>query len=65
MEKKDRQNELKRWKTHFMAASLAQQCHQRDRETGDGASGGYDGTIKQSTLSAVLFGKAAVVMQRL
>lgn len=55
----------KRWIAHCWAASLAQQCHNRDNQSDNTNSGTDDRTIKQSTLSTVLADKTALVYNRL
>ena len=47
----------KKWLAHCWSAALAQQCHDRDKQTENATDGSYDGAIKQSTLSAVLADK--------
>lgn len=65
MGNKNQSNELKRWQAQCLAASLAQQCRQRDEQSQHAGNGGYDGTIKQRTLSAVLADKTALLNESL
>lgn len=55
----------KTFHARLLATQLANECYQRDNKAENTANGGYDGTIRQETLSAALADKAAVMYQRL
>ena len=65
MDKKNHHLTQKRWLAHCWSAGLAQQCHDRDHQSDNTDNGTYDRTIKQSTLSAVLTDKTALIYNRL
>ena len=59
------EKDYKKFLAHCWSASLAQQCHERDKQTENATDGSYDGAIKQSTLSAVLSDKTALLAEKL
>ena len=65
MKTKNNQEDSKKWLAHCWAVSLAQQCHDRDKQSENSSNGSNDGTIKQSTFSAVLTDKTALIYHRL
>ena len=65
MDKKKLLEKEKEYAGYALAVYLANECYQRDKQTGKAAGRRYNGTIKQGTLAAVLADKAAIVQQRL
>ncbi len=62
--KKNEQKE-KQYAAYVLATYLANECYQRDKQSGKSADRSYDGTIKQHTLASVLAEKASVTQHRL
>lgn len=65
MKKNEQQQKEKRYAAYALAAYLANECHQRDKQSEKTADRSYDGTIKQHTLASVLAEEAAIVQHRL
>lgn len=65
MNKKNNKLRQKEWIAHCWAVSLAQQCHDRNKQTKNSSNGSYDGAIKQETISSVLADKTALFYYRL
>lgn len=61
MDKKNYATEKNSWLAHCWALSLAEQCYDREKQTQNARHSSYNGTIKQSTLSAVLADSAALI----
>jgi len=55
----------KAFDAQLLATQLANECYQRDNKSKNTTNRGYDGTIRQNTITAVLADKTAIVYERL
>lgn len=65
MHKKKFDNQTKKWFAHCWAASLVQQCNDRDSQAQCSGDSGDNGAIKQYTLASVFADKTALIDERL